>query len=271
MVSTSGLVPIAEGREAQIFAWEPGKILRLSRDPTSIESTQGQALALAVVRHAGGPVPDVFGTVTADGRPGIIMERIDGHSLLERLASKPWDVGRVGSTLGRLHAEIHRILAPEVVPSTRSLLERALSSSLVPDDLSDQARDVLSRLPDGDRLCHGDFHPDNVLVENGREVVIDWTNLSRGDPHSDIARSLVLMRWGSPPQRLPLAIRLVDRPGRAYLTRRYLMGYRRRGQLRSDLVDQWQLVCAIARLAENVEGEQPIITAWARSKLLRRR
>lgn len=40
-------------------------------------------------------------------------------------------------------------------------------------------------MPDGDHLCHGDFHPRNVLGEALQPILIDWPNACCGDPASD--------------------------------------------------------------------------------------
>ena len=52
----------------------------------------------------------------------------------------------------------------------------------------------LAAMPDGDRLCHGDFHPYNIMGPLGREVLIDWPNASQGDPTADVCRTYVLLR-----------------------------------------------------------------------------
>ena len=36
-------------------------------------------------------------------------------------------------------------------------------------------------------LCHGDFHPENLLWEKGRMYVCDWQNLHRGKPVGDVS------------------------------------------------------------------------------------
>ena len=48
--------------------------------------------------------------------------------------------------------------------------------------------------PDGDRLCHGDFHPMNILGDVSQPVIIDWPDARRGDPAADVCRSYLLMR-----------------------------------------------------------------------------
>src|SRR3546814_7594415 len=58
---------------------------------------------------------------------------------------------------------------------------------------------ILDALPDGDRLCHGDYHPGNVIETAGGPVVIDWPAVTRGHPDADYARTLLLLRLGEPP------------------------------------------------------------------------
>lgn len=45
-----------------------------------------------------------------------------------------------------------------------------------------------------DRLIHGDFHLNNIVEDNGRLSVIDWTNGQLGDIRYDFAWSLLLKR-----------------------------------------------------------------------------
>jgi Ser/Thr protein kinase RdoA (MazF antagonist) len=45
-----------------------------------------------------------------------------------------------------------------------------------------------------ERMIHGDFHLANIVEENGRYTVIDWTNGQLGDPRYDFAWSLILKK-----------------------------------------------------------------------------
>ncbi len=45
-----------------------------------------------------------------------------------------------------------------------------------------------------EHIIHGDYHLANILEENGRYAVIDWTNGQLGDPRYDFAWSLTLKK-----------------------------------------------------------------------------
>ena len=118
--------------------------------------------------------------------------------------------------------------------------------------------------PDGDRLCHGDFHPANVLDAADGPMVIDWTLAARGDPAADVARTRLLLLGGAVPDYAPLLARKLDRLGRRMLFGAYLHGYRRARALDLTLVRRWEHVCTVARLAEGIDAEREALLMRAR-------
>lgn len=57
------------------------------------------------------------------------------------------------------------------------------------------ALQLLSKLKDGDTLCHGDFHPGNIFILNGHTMVIDFMNVCHGDFLYDVARTVFLVEY----------------------------------------------------------------------------
>jgi len=157
--SVTQLKKIAEGREAEIFEYGEGRVLRLYRGDRPLEHAQAQAAILQAAADAGVRVPAVYGVETVDGRHGMILERIDGDDLFEIAARNPWRIFSLSGLTARLQASMHGQAAPIALPPVRESYRRAASSSGAPPDFIDAALKTLDRLPDGDRLLHGDFHP----------------------------------------------------------------------------------------------------------------
>jgi aminoglycoside phosphotransferase (APT) family kinase protein len=250
------LIRLGGGREADVFAWDEHLALRLARDPGRAEKIKREATALAGAHEAGAPVPAVHGLVSVEGRPGALLDRVHGEDLLTLIGRRPWLVRSVGRSCGAIHARLHELRAPAELPSLREELVSSLRSPLVPANIRRAALAALERLPDDERLCHGDFHPANVLDASGNRVVIDWTRAARGDPAADVARTRLLIKDAAVADDAPLLVRRPDRVGRLLLFAAYLRGYRSQRALNAELVNRWQLVCTAARLAENVEGER---------------
>ncbi|MBI4570957.1 MAG: phosphotransferase, partial [Chloroflexi bacterium] len=218
------------------------------------------AEAMAAAGAAGVRVPAPGELTTVDGRPGLVMERIDGIDMLTLIGRRPWSVWRVGRVWGEIQASMHEVIAPPDLPALRDLLRGRFEScdpALLPERLARFALDELERLPDGDRLCHGDFHPGNIMEAQGEHVVIDWTNATRGDPAADFARSLLLGRLGELPPGAPLLIRAGAKFARRLLLDSYVRSYRRNGRLDAALATRWEAPVAAARLREGIESENP--------------
>lgn len=263
MATIAGLEKIAEGREAEIFAWEDGQVLRLLRQPDAMRQLEWESIAMRAAASAGVSVPAVFGTTTVEGRPGLIMERIDGPDMLTLIAKQPQLLPKAARIFGELLAQLHETVAPETIPELRPRMEQRIGSSdRVPKHLAEFAVSTLQELPDGDRICHGDLHPANVLwVDGERQVIIDWTGVSRGDATADFVRTDLMIRLGDPPPGAMIMIRLLTLVARGYLRRQYTKEYKKHRSLDGDLVSRWEIPVVANRLVDGIEPE--------REKLLR--
>src|SRR5207244_2117574 len=123
---------------------------------------------LLAARSCGAPVPDMYGRLDVDGRPGLVLERLEGHDLLDEALRRPWRLPALPAILASLHVSLHEALAPAELPGLSARIGERLRSPLVPPDVRDLALRALERLPDGDRLCHGDLHPGNVAPTRRR-------------------------------------------------------------------------------------------------------
>jgi Ser/Thr protein kinase RdoA (MazF antagonist) len=103
-------------------------------------------------RAHGYPVPQVH-EVRDDS---LVLERVDGPTMLAELRRRPWRMRGHARTLAELHHRLHAI-----------------------------------SFEDG-QLLHVDLHPDNVLLSGRGPVVIDWTNARAGKPAFDVAVTWVI-------------------------------------------------------------------------------
>ena len=82
-------------------------------------------------------------------------------------------------------------------------------------------------------ICHGDFHPQNILSEGGVVTgVLDWPNALVADPAYDVASTrIILALTPIALSGVPAALRWVASFVRLMLLKRYLAGMRRRRPL----------------------------------------
>lgn len=255
---------VAEGREAELFAWGDGTILRLLRKREGELQLQWEAAAMEAARSRGVAVPEVHETTSVEGRPGLVMERVDGPDLLTLVGRRPWRLFWAAGLSGELHAALHGVEAPTQMPPLRERVRaRIRPTDRLPERLAELALSALDELRDGEALCHGDFHPANIISGREGPALIDWTNVARGAPEADVARTLIMLRMGVPPPGTSVVVRGLALVGRRLLTDAYLRAYRRSRELDMGLVERWMAPRAAERLAaEVIEGEEEPIQAF---------
>lgn len=257
-VETRALKRIAEGREAEIFAWEPGTVLRLLRSGGESQAPrlENEARAMRAAREAGVPVPSVHEVVVVEGRAGLVMQRCDGPDLLTELGKRPWTLVRAARITGELQARLHAVVAPPEIPPQREVIARRIEIVDMPPALRTFALRLLEQMPDGDALCHGDFHPGNIIDTADGPVLIDWPDVSRGDPEGDLARSRMLIRMGALPPGSPILIRLFTSIARSVFASRSDAAYRHKRTPDEAAVRRWATVRAADRLASRIDSER---------------
>lgn len=252
---------IGQGRTAEVYAWIDDRVLKLYRAGWDIAWAEREARITQVVAAAGLPVPAVHGVIEVGGRFGILLGRMVGPSMVQQCGVRPWTLGRMLRTFTDLHLAMHaHSMAFSDLPSQRTLLARQIESvSAVPDRVREAALRRLDQLPDGSALCHGDFHPDNVLLTRNGPIIIDWGSARRGHPLADVAQTALLLRVGELPSSE--RTRWLIASARAFVRRNYIRRYLRRRPARAEEFAAWCLPIAVARLGEGIVEE--------RSKLLR--
>ena len=248
--------PIARGRTAEIFAWGDGQVLKLFHnwfDRDSIEYEQRIARAISA---AGIPAPAAGEILQVNGRDGLVYERVDGLSMWDVLARQPQRFLPLARLLASLHAGMHAGPAAADLPSQRSRLEHKLRGARpLPEPLRETLSKALADLPEGDRICHGDFHPGNVLVGPERTVIIDWIDATRGSPLADVARTTVIALGAAASSQVPDRLRkiLVRLFHSIYLDHYFRLCPGGRSEYR-----RWLPIMAGARLSEEI----PEVESW---------
>ena len=190
----------------------------------------------------GYPVPRVL-IASADRGPlgagFLVMERAAGRPLL---ATRRPGIGR---TLAEAHARLHALNAEALLralddegraagwgfdrdavgfESHLASLDRRIQAAGLAG-LADGMRWLRTRQP-AERsarvICHGDFHPQNLLAEDGRvTAVLDWPNALVAAPEYDVAATRVILTQTPiallpmPAALRPLAAAAAPAPGRA--------------------------------------------------------
>jgi aminoglycoside phosphotransferase (APT) family kinase protein len=194
----------------------------------------------------------------------IIMDHMSG----KLLAAAPRE--SVPELLGKTHAELHKI---DPDPLIEILVERGISEydyglSRRFDWLHDKAgklswlRQAVNWLleyqpPEPERLsvCHGDFHPFNLLYADGEVTgVLDWPGFAITDPVFDVANSIVLITIAS--KHLASSMGDLSTVDWDLMADRYLAAYRAHRPFDDTYLDYYRVRRCVLALAQGVEGQK---------------
>jgi aminoglycoside phosphotransferase (APT) family kinase protein len=202
---------------------------------------QGEFYVAQALRRAGFPTPAAFELVQIGERHGIVFERIEGDSILRKVELKPWLLFWSARQLAELHAQLHALPAPPDLPPQREQIARWLGyTKNVPPEEMEKAHRLLAQLPAGDSLCHGDFHPANIIMTETGPSIVDWSTGSRGLALADVARTSVLFETASLPDESPWHTHLLMKVARRLLHRTYLKRYFQLRPGRFEELEKWR-------------------------------
>ena len=256
---------IAQGRTAEIFLWKDNQVLKLFRKSYRPTAVEREARTTQAVHAVGPPVPLVKARVEVEDRLGIVFERVEGPSMWGLCRSKPWKVVRLGRALAGLHAEMHSRKIPEL-PSLRGRLEEKIRTvAVLPSPTKKTVLKILEQLPEGSAVCHGDFHPDQIIMSRRGPIIVDWIDATQGNPLADVTRTLLILQTGELPPFI--AGRWLINRVRGLFHSIYLRSYLQLHPASREQIAAWQLPVAAARLTEDIPEEKDHLLALIEASL----
>ena len=260
-------VLLAQGNTAEIFEWDSDKILKLYRKglPEALchdefNITKDVYDLLKVTPH---PVEIVY----IDGRVGAVYERIKGKTMLKVMMSKPWTFRKYSRILAQCQISMQKQICFEL-PTVKEKLERNIADAPVLSDIEKhRIYQYMNSLPDGNILCHFDFHPDNIMLTGGSSIIIDWMTACKGDGLADVARTGIILNYSEIP-RVPRFVNLIFSNIKKKTYKYYLKEYLKTTSTQIEKIRAWEMPIAAARLREWIpEKEKQTLLAFVRSIL----
>ncbi|MEN6314688.1 MAG: aminoglycoside phosphotransferase family protein [Clostridiaceae bacterium] len=247
---------IGRGMTAEVYEWGPDKVLKLYYHRIGEEWIKQEARIGMAVHEAGVPSPTVFEIIDLDGRKGVIFQKISGSTMLMHFITEPWNLNHYAKQLADLQFRIHQFSANNL-PSQQEKYEfRIKCSAKILGDKEQLIIDYLKSLPDGNSVCHGDLHFNNIIISGNNPVPIDWTNAYQGNPMSDLARTYLMMTSPAKPPLIPDVVTMPMQYVKWSSYRAYLNEYLMLSGASSKDIDAWILPTAAAKLKDRMPGEE---------------
>ncbi len=179
---------IGSGMSAVIYARD-GIVAKVFREGQPKRQVFQEAFTMAVVGDLRIPSPTVYGVESFGGRTVLLMDHIQGSSLLDIMVADPEKTGKCLDTVVNLQAMMHKAVTTDFRPIKQVLKGNIIGSPGLTPAEKERLLGMLPDFPDDYALCHGDFHGGNVLFDGKSCIIIDWAEVSCGSPEADASRT----------------------------------------------------------------------------------
>ena len=227
------------GQGATTMIYHDGeKAVKLYVD-TPANEAENEAALQRFAFNAGLPVPAVFGVRKLnDTTTALDMAYIDGKPLMWPQMDKEERRSAI-HVLADLQCEIHKVRTNGFPKQADRFSWKIEHTPHLDDELKNQLLVDLTRLGTGTEcLCHGDFHPLNILFDGSKHWIIDWVDATAGNPLADACRTYLIFK-----QHMARSSGI------------YLRAFCEIAGVKQDDVLAWLPVVASARLDENMDDK----------------
>ncbi len=267
MGDVNGWTRIAEGNTSEIFDIGPNRILKLFKDGIPFEVCVREFENTSVARDLLQKVPGPLEVIEVDGKYGIVYEKVTGTNMLEEMLSHIWTIRKQSRNLARYHADIQKNITGKLETVKEKLKRDILAADLLDAEEKNRILGYMGTLPDGDILCHFDFHPGNIMIRENNPVIIDWMTACMGDKGADVARTGIMLKYGEVPRSSRL-IQIISHAVQNDIYKAYLKEYKRITGIEQQDIDKWELPIAAGRLHEWLtKKEKMVLLAFVKCKL----
>jgi len=257
---------IGRGRTADVFRYDDNKVVKIFHAEFTHLAYEEFEKAIKI-NNLGISAPHVYDLIDIGSGKGIVYELVQGMSMIQQMQMQPLKVTQYANKLANLHAQIHCKSVSGLSKVKDSLISAIDKVQSIKPTEKESITKYINTLPDGDYLCHFDFHPGNILISNDTLNVIDWMTAEVGSPCADVCRTGIILNSSILPPGVSVFDKIMIKTFRKTLYRKYIAHYCKITGVTPKEVDRWLLPVAAARLAEDIEEETAYLSNIISRKL----
>ncbi len=239
---------IGVGNTAVVYEWGKGKVLKLFQQDCPKEAVEKEFSNARAISYMDFAKPQAYELIFCGGQAGIVYDKVDGISLLDWVI-KTRDIQGCGVYMAGLHKEMLKNTIQNAANYKEFLewgIKRAPSTHL---NKQKEMLQLLDKLPNGNMFCHGDFHPGNIFLLDGKTTVIDFMNVCQGHFLYDVARTVFLVEY------TPVPVEAENKEELFQFKKSLAAAYLMQMEVTRESIKDYIAVIAAARLGE-CPGEQ---------------
>ena len=184
-MSVEGCEFIAKGANGAVYRYDDETILKIyfAQDALPEIKQERENARRAFVLGINTAIP--YGIVRVNDGYGTVTELLNAESVTKLIRKNPDDLTEAAKYYIDMLKGIHAIEVEE--GEVLDMKETALAwadfvANHLPEDQAKKLRTLIEAVPKRNTLMHGDYHTNNIMVQNGEPLLIDMDTLCMGHP-----------------------------------------------------------------------------------------
>ena len=184
-MSVEGCEFIAKGANGAVYRYDNETILKtyFAKDALPEIKQERENARRAFVLGINTAIP--YGIVRVGDGYGTVTELLNAVSVTKLIRNKPDDMTEAVQHYVNMLKSIHSVKAEdgELPDMKETALDWAeFVSNHIPKEQGEKLRALIEAVPKKNTLLHGDYHTNNIMVQNGEPLLIDMDTLCMGHP-----------------------------------------------------------------------------------------
>ena len=184
-MSVEGCEFIAKGANGAVYRYDNETILKtyFAKDALPEIKQERENARLAFVLGINTAIP--YGIVRVGDGYGTVTELLNATSVTKLIRNNPDDMTEAAGYYVDMLKSIHAIEAEDgIVPDMKEIALNWADfvAEHIPAEQGNKLRALIEAVPKQNTLMHGDYHTNNIMVQNGEPLLIDMDTLCMGHP-----------------------------------------------------------------------------------------
>ncbi len=181
---------LSDGEKVQVFV-DGDKCIKVFKDKNEPKSVIFyEALTHTRVEETGCTfIPPLEEITKIDGKWAMVFKYIKGKTMKEIMEENPSAADRCLSEMVELQIEINSLRSTKISRMTDYLKRSIEHLDMIDDVKKYELVTKLESMPKHVKLCHGDFSPENIIINGDGAFVVDWLRAKQGNASADVAKT----------------------------------------------------------------------------------
>ena len=188
-LSIDGCEVIGEGANGIVYRTDPDTIVKVYKNPDSLDEIHNERELARKAFVMGIPTAIPYDVVQVGDLYGSVFELLDAKSFA-KLINEGVSVEELAKESVAILKTMHSTMLKDgELPSKKreALVWAEYDVSQLPEEIGTKLLKLFNEISETNNMLHGDFHINNIMQQNGENLLIDMDTLSMGHPVFEFA------------------------------------------------------------------------------------